>query len=108
MSEVVTHYSQVEAALSDGAMRLLHSDYANASIAMLRSLFGDGASRFESEILYAQVDSMLDELDFAGCKNDTVIAQNAANHALDAFCRYRKRATAQASAAQISGRMRSC
>lgn len=68
MSDVVSQYSQLEPVLADGAMRLLRSDYAQTSIAILRSLFSDGMSRVESEVLYAQVDSMLDELDFAGCK----------------------------------------
>ena len=68
MSEVVAQFDSLDAVFADGAMRLLRSDYAQASVALLRTLFGDGASRMESEILYAQVDALLDELDHAGRK----------------------------------------
>ena len=62
MSEVVAQFDSLDAVFADGAMRLLRSDYAQASVALLRTLFGDGTSRMESEILYAQVDALLDEL----------------------------------------------
>ncbi len=68
MSEVVAQFDSLDAVFADGAMRLLRSDYAQASVALLRTLFGDGTSRMESEILYAQVDALLDELDHAGRK----------------------------------------
>lgn len=68
MSEVVAQFDSLDAVFTDGAMRLLRSDYAQASVALLRTLFGDGTSRMESEILYARVDALLDELDHAGCK----------------------------------------
>lgn len=68
MSEVVSQFAQLDATFEDGAMRLLRSDYAQTSIALLRELFADGSTHRESEILYAQTDAMLDELDLAECK----------------------------------------
>ena len=68
MSEVVSQYVQLESTFADGAMRLLRSDYAQTSIALLRELFADGTTHRDSEVFYAQVDAMLDELDIADCK----------------------------------------
>lgn len=68
MSDVVSQYVQLGDTLDDGAMRLLRNPFAQTSIALLRELFGDGTSRRESEVLYAQMDAMLDELDRAQCK----------------------------------------
>lgn len=68
MSDVVSQYAQLNETFDDGAMRLLRSDYAQTSIALLRELFSDGTSRWESEVLFAQTDAMLDELDLADCK----------------------------------------
>ncbi|MBR2835595.1 MAG: DUF3375 family protein [Coriobacteriales bacterium] len=68
MSDVITQYGQLDSVFADGAMRLLRSGYAQVSVALLRSLFAEGTSRLESEILYAQMDAMLDELEFADCR----------------------------------------
>lgn len=68
MSEVVSQYAQLENTFDDGAMRLLRSDYAQTSIALLREVFADGTTHRESEVLFAQVDAMLDELELADCK----------------------------------------
>ena len=68
MSEVVSKYAQLDATFADGAMRLLRSPFAQTTIALLRELFADGTTHRESEVLYAQMDAMLDELAFADCK----------------------------------------
>jgi hypothetical protein len=68
VSEVVSQYVQLESTFADGAMRLLRSDYAQTSIALLRELFADGTTHRDSEVFYVQVDAMLDELDIADCK----------------------------------------
>jgi hypothetical protein len=68
VSEVVTTYVQLDATFADGAMRMLRSPFAQTTIALLRELFGDGSTHRESEVLYAQMDAMLDELEFADCK----------------------------------------
>ena len=68
MSDVVEQFSQLEPTFADGAMRMLKSEYAQTTVAIFKSVFGDGASKIDSEVFYAQVDAMLEELGFAGCK----------------------------------------
>jgi hypothetical protein len=68
VSEVVATYVQLDATFADGAMRMLRSPFAQTTIALLRELFADGSTHRESEVLYAQMDAMLDELEFADCK----------------------------------------
>ena len=68
VSDVVAQFVQLETTFEDGAMRLLRNPFAQTAIALLRELFGDGTSRMDSEVLYAQMDAMLDELDRAECK----------------------------------------
>jgi hypothetical protein len=49
-------------------MRLLRSPFAQTTVALLREIFADGSTHLQSEVLYARMDAMLDELDFAECK----------------------------------------
>lgn len=64
MSNIVTQYTQLNATFEDGAMRLLRSPFAQTTVALLREVFADGSTHLESEVLYARMDAMLDELDF--------------------------------------------
>ena len=68
MSNIVSQYLELDATFGDGAMRLLKSPFAQTTIALLREVFADGSTHLESEVLYARMDAMLDELDFADCK----------------------------------------
>ncbi len=68
VSEVVAKFAQLDETFADGAMRMLRSPFAQTTIALLRELFADGSTHRESEVLYAQMDAMLDELEFADCK----------------------------------------
>ena len=68
MSNIVSQYTELDATFGDGAMRLLRSPFAQTTIALLREVFADGSTHLESEVLYARMDAMLDELDFADCK----------------------------------------
>lgn len=68
MSNIVSQYTQLDATFEDGAMRLLRSPFAQTTVALLREVFSDGSTHLESEVLYARMDAMLDELDFAECK----------------------------------------